>query len=132
MLVKIISLWRRRAAAFVVVLYALCLVAPVATFALSDASAPCLSLTDDHHGVGESRVHHEGIDRGGKGSHDNDDHGLPGKCCGLFCVTAITPAFDMVTEPAAHASAVAVPAIENLLGRSSNRIDRPPRILASL
>ena len=129
MLVLSAGKWRQRAVAVLVALYAFCMVAPVAAFAFSDASAPCLTQTDDHHGMGESQVHQHGVDHQKSGTGGNDHSG---KCCGLFCVTAITPAFDMVTDPVANASAVAVPAIENLFGRSSNRIDRPPRILPSL
>jgi hypothetical protein len=130
MLVMSAGKWRQRAAAVLVAVYALCLVAPVTAFAFSDVSAPCLALTDDHHGIGESHHHQHGVDQQ-KSSHDGDNH--PGKCCGLFCVTAIAPpAFGVAEMQLVQASAVAMPAVAYLSGRNASRIDRPPRSVLSL
>jgi hypothetical protein len=64
---------------------------------------------------------------------DPADQALPGKCCGLFCVTAIEPPpLAMADVRMAAASAVILPAPAPLLGRGSARIDRPPRVLPSL
>lgn len=134
MLVKITSQWRQRAAAVLVALYALCLLAPVTTLAFSDSAEPahCLTVSDDHHGIsGSHDHHHDGVDQG-KTSHDNNDHGLPGHCCGLFCVSAIAPTFELIIAPVPHASGLTTSAVEDLFGRSSSGIDRPPRILPSL
>lgn len=140
MLVKLTRSWRRRAATFVVALYALSLLAPTAAFAFSDsaAAAHCLTLSDDHHGASQSH-HHDGHDHAAMAHEDTDhgipasgggDHALPGKCCGLFCVTALTPpVFGVADAQLMTASQVAMPAATSLLGRSSNRIDRPPRLL---
>ena len=125
-----------------VALYALCLLAPVTAFAFSDSSATAvyLSQTDDHRsmsesGLGESHVHQDGTGHHksspDKSNFGGDDH--PGNCCGLFCVTAIVPpAFGVTALHLMQASAVVLPVAESLFGRSSNRIDRPPRVLPSL
>lgn len=136
------SQWRKRAAAVLVALYALCLVAPAAAFAFSasPATALCLSQTDDHQstgesGLGKSHIHQDGMDHH-KSSPDKSNFGgdhHPGNCCGLFCVTAIVPpALGITALHPMQASAVVLPAAESLFGRSSNRIDRPPRTLTSL
>ena len=147
MLVLLTSQWRERAAAILVALYALCLVAPAAAFAFSEspATAVYLSLTDDHRsmgesglgesGLGESHVHQDGMDHHksspDKSNFGGDDH--PGNCCGLFCITAIVPpALGVTALHPMQASAVVLPVAESLFGRSSNRIDRPPRTLTSL
>ena len=142
MLVLLTSQWRKRAAAILVALYALCLVAPAAAFAFNESSATALylSLTDDHRsmgesGLGESHVHQDGMDHHksspDKSNFGGDDH--PGNCCGLFCITAIVPpALGVTALHPMQASAVVLPVAESLFGRSSNRIDRPPRTLTSL
>jgi hypothetical protein len=134
MLVRLTRLWHRRAAAFVVALYALSLVTPVAAFATIDTRTPahCLSLTDnDHLAMGETHGHHHDGMEHGQSAPDDHAHGLADKCCGLFSVTAIAPALDSMAAPATHGSNVALPAAASLLGRSSSRIDRPPRLLPS-
>jgi len=142
MLVLLTSQWRKRAAAILVALYALCLVAPAVAFAFNEspATALYLSLTDDHRsmgesGLGESHVHQDGMDHHksspDKSNFGGDDH--PGNCCGLFCVTAIVPpALGVTALHPMQVSAVVLPVAESLFGRSSNRIDRPPRTLTSL
>jgi len=147
MLALLTNRWRERAAAVLVALYALCLVTPAAAFAFSEspATALCLSPTDDHQSIGESRlgesalagshIHQDGMDHHksspDKSNFGGDDH--PGNCCGLFCVTAIAPPALGVTElHPMQASAVVLPAAESLFGRNSIRIDRPPRVLSSL
>jgi hypothetical protein len=141
MLVLLTSQWRKRAAAILVALYALCLVAPAAAFAFSESppTALCLSQTDNHQGIGESRLHESHVHQDGMDHHKSspeksnfggDDH--PGNCCGLFCVTAIAPpALGVTALHPMQASAVVLPAAESLFGRSSSRIDRPPRTLTS-
>lgn len=131
MLALLTSKWRRHAATLLVALYALCVVAPVAAFAMSDDSMPARCLTADDHGMVAS---HDDQDRADhqKSSPGDDDHGYPGKCCGLFSVSAIAPAFDFVTLHVVPALDVAMPTAESLFGRSSSRIDRPPRSLLSL
>lgn len=131
MLALLTSKWRGRAAALLVALYALCVVAPVAAFAMSDGSMAAHCLTEDHHGAGQSHDHQDGASHQHPGPA-GDDHGSAAKCCGLFGVTAIAPSFDVVSRPIRQVSDVTVPAAESLFGRGSGRIDRPPRVLLSL
>lgn len=130
MLVLLTSQWRQQAAAVLVALYALCLLAPVTAFAFSDSSLPahCQTITDEHQAVGDGQGHQESVDQS-RARHDNNDHGLPGHCCGLFCVSAITPTFELIIAPVPHASGLTALAVKDLFGRSSNGIDRPPRVL---
>lgn len=134
MLALLTSKWRSRAATLLVALYAFCVVAPVAAFAMSEGSTAAHCLTDDHHAMGAMSDSH---DHPAGASHQHpgpagDDHGQAGKCCGLFGVTAIAPAFDVVVTQVAQASDVAMRPAESLFGRNSSRIDRPPRFLLSL
>jgi hypothetical protein len=131
MLALLTSKWRKRAAAIMVVFYGLCLVAPVTAFAFSDGSMSAHCLSDDHHDMGVVHDHQDGADHRKSGPGD-DDQGYPGKCCGLFGVSAIAPSFDVVAMPMAQVSHVVMPAAESLFGRSTSRIDRPPRFLQSL
>jgi hypothetical protein len=122
--------WRWRAASILVVLYALCLAAPTAVLAFSDASgsAPCLS--DDNHGLGTIHVHQDGSSH--HQNNGDDDHGQSGKCCGLFSVSAIAPALDFVATQHPSVSRLPVLLAKSLHGRASDRIDRPPRSNLSL
>jgi hypothetical protein len=125
------SQWRRRVASLLVVLYALCLAAPTAFLAFSDGSAPAHCLTDDHHGIGTNHVHQDGSSHHHSSTGD-DDRGQPGKCCGLFCLSALAPADDFAARqhpPVAHPTSLFA---ASLSGRTSDRIDRPPRSLLSL
>ncbi|HVZ51102.1 MAG TPA: hypothetical protein VG986_03995 [Pseudolabrys sp.] len=122
--------WRKRAAALLVALYALCVVAPVAAMAASDGAMPTHCLDHDHDGMasphGDGSDHRHSIPSG-------DDHGNLAKCCGLFGVNALAPTFDVVVGHIARVSDVAMPPpAESLLGRNSDRIDRPPRFLRSI
>lgn len=117
--------WRWRAASLLVVLYALCLTAPTAVLAFSNASEPAPCLTDDHHGLGTIHVHQDGS------SHrhqNNGDHGQAGKCCGLFCLSAIAPDVGFIAGPQPLVAAIASRFATAMTGRGSDRIDRPPRI----
>jgi len=120
--------WRKRAAALLVALYALCVVAPVAAVAASDGAMPAHCLDHDdmaaHQGDGAGHPH---------SAPGDDDHGSVAKCCGLFGVSALAPTFDVVVGHMTQTSGVAMPPpAESLLGRNSDRIDRPPRLLRSI
>jgi len=129
MLGRLTSQWRWRAATVLVVLYALCLAAPTAVMALSDGSAPAHCLTDDQHGTGPVHVHQDGSSH----HHSNtDDHGQAGKCCGLFCLSAIAPDVGFITGPQLLVAAIASRFAMAMTGRGSDRIDRPPRSKLSL
>lgn len=132
-------------------LFALGLLSPVAAFAFSPAPAHCLTLAvpiqavseGHHHGAGDHAGHvamshenmaHKHTDQGAQaaaGGHD--DAGVPTKCCGLFCLTALTPpAFGAAAMGLVAASDIALPTATSLLGRTPNGIDRPPRSLSSI
>ncbi|MFN3658474.1 MAG: hypothetical protein ACK4UO_14580 [Pseudolabrys sp.] len=139
--------WRHKAAALLAVLYALCLVSPVAAFAFSQAAAShCLTGAEPPKTAGHPATHGHDHGAGHDEAHaapehaapvadttDAGDQAVPGKCCGLFCVTALEPpALAVADVQAAAASAVTLLAPVPLLGRGSGRIDRPPRVLPSL
>jgi hypothetical protein len=137
MFVLLTSKWRRRAAAFVAVLYALCLLVPAAAYAMSDEAVPahCLTMVETHQAAAEhASRHHDGMshDDHSKMPASDHDHGLPDKCCGLFSVTAVAPGLDFIAEPTGHVSDVILPAVTSLLGRGAGRIDRPPRHLSAI
>lgn len=125
------SQWRWRAVSLLVVLYALCVVAPTATLALSDESAPAHCLTDDSHMTDTIHVHPDGSSHHPSGT-GGDERGQPGKCCGLFFLSAIAPAIDFFTDRQPPVSQLAPHFAKSLSGRGSDRIDRPPRSLLSL
>lgn len=121
--------WRWRAAKLLVVLYALCLAAPTAALAFSNASGPALSLTDDHHDLGTIHLHQDGSsDR----HQESGGHGQAGKCCGLFCLSAIAPDVGFIAGPQPLVTAIASRFAMAMTGRGSDRIDRPPRSNLSL
>jgi hypothetical protein len=122
--------WRFRAASLLVVLYALCLAAPTTVMALSQA-IPAHCLADDQHGLGMVHAHEDGSSHHHSGTGD-DERAQPGKCCGLFSVSAIAPAFGIVVDR--HSPATQQPLLigNSLSGRDSDRIDRPPRSHLSL
>jgi len=124
------SQWRWRVASLLVVLYALCLAAPTAVLAFNQASVPAHCFTDDQHGIGAIHVHEDGSSHRQSGT--GDDQGQPGKCCGLFSVSAIAPAIDFVAgqnPPVSHRPSLLA---QSLSGRGTDRIDRPPRSPLSL
>jgi len=127
------------------VLFALCLLSPVAAFAFSAAPAHCLTLgeapqaaSESHnHGAGDHAGHtamaHAHADHGTQATADGNDAAVPAKCCGLFCVSGLTPpAFGASDVRLIATTEVALPPAASLLGRSADGIDRPPRSLLSL
>ena len=129
MLARLTRKWRWRAASLLVVAYALCLAAPTAVLALSGAPAAAHCLTDDHHGLAASHVHEHGAPHHHDGNGGDDP---PGKCCGLFCLNALSPDTLFIVSPPAHWAAVIVARPQAMSGRGTDRIDRPPRSLPSL
>ncbi|RDV04089.1 hypothetical protein [Undibacter mobilis] len=129
-----------------VALYALTLVAPTAAFAASSsaAAAHCLTVMTDHHrsAASQSHDHHDGRDHATMAhedanhaapASDGNDQTAPADCCGLFCVSAVTPVVFGVLDAQFFAlSQVALPTATSLLGHGSGRIDRPPRNLAAI
>ncbi|AXK82219.1 hypothetical protein DW352_17805 [Pseudolabrys taiwanensis] len=125
------------------VLFALFLLSPVAAFAFSNAPAHCLELGEAPQVASQARSHHHGTGDYAAMAHEHMDHGtqttdstdsaVPAKCCGLFCVTALTPpAFGVSDMRRIATTEVALPVTASLLGRAVDGIDRPPRSLLSL
>lgn len=147
MLILLTSKWRRRTAAFMAALFALCLLSPVAAFAFNDTSAHCLTVAEvsqvksGGHGplqveaghTDRAAMSHESMDHGMPAALGGDDSAVPGQCCGLFCIGALAPpVFSVAAVQLIETSEVALPAAESRWGRSAGRIDRPPRVLPPL
>lgn len=88
---------RVRMAGFIALLCALSLIAPTASFALSDGSKAAHCLTDNH-GLQPVSMHsheHQGIESAhhnssqSQKSQNDRDGSRAGQCCGLFCLSAL-------------------------------------------
>ena len=123
--------WRYRAASLLVVLYALCLVAPTAVLAFNADSTPAHCLTEDSQAAGSSHVH-SGQNRSDTGDTGDVDHDQASKCCGLFSVSDVLAPFNAATMRLPLMSQIAPLFVAGLSGQDSDRIDRPPRSLPSL
>ena len=124
---------RHWAATALVVLYALCVLAPAAAFAFGDGTKAAHCLSEENHGLGHSKahVHHDGtVDQH---SDDGDEQKTTsGQCCGLFCLSALAPTTDL---PLAQPEFLAlVPSLNanGILGHGPDRLYRPPDSLLSL
>src|SRR5450759_1333100 len=113
----------QRAASLLVVLYTLCVIGPAAAIAFGDSATGAHCLTNDNLETVAIHVHQDGSSH--QHSIPDDDHGQPGKCCGLFAPSAIAPAIDFVAEPHSHSVPLASVIARALSGRGSDRIDRP-------
>src|SRR5574340_818952 len=128
MLASLTKRWRLRAAIVLAAAYAMCLLAPTAVFAFSSVPGPAHCLTDDNHGLALVHDHQNGSthhDDGGRA----DDHAS--QCCGLFCLSAISPDVAFAAEPQGVLAALLALPPAALTGLASDRIDRPPRSLLS-
>lgn len=117
----------------IAVFYALCSITPALALALG-GSPHC--LTEDHRGAaktlqavhdhGDGQLHrHAGGSLGGE-IGEAEDGGVPGNCCGLFCVTALPAAAYATVGGKIHAASVQPAAQDWLEGRGPDRINRPP------
>lgn len=122
--------FRLKAASLLVALYAICLVAPFAALAFGDfKAAHC--LTDESHGLAATHVHSDGATHPDSGDGD-DGSGPAGKCCGLFCLSALAPSAE---QPAAQLEPMALILSLNTTGiiaAGPDRLYRPPDSLLSL
>jgi hypothetical protein len=121
---------RRRAATLLVVLYAVCLLAPSAAFALADGPRQAHCLTQADHGLAKAHFDHDSA----KHEHpqkSDDEQGQLKNCCGLFCLTALTPLLDLTIGQSLVGSTL-VATLEDAVARSEpRRLDRPPISLLS-
>ena len=146
---------RHRAATALVVLYALCVLAPAAALAFGDGTKAAHCLTDESHGRGvlhadgkshahgkshehskahaggKTHVHQDGTAHQHAGEGD-EQQGAAGQCCGLFCLSALAPSIDL--SLAQHVLPTLAPALNanGLLDHGPYRLDRPPDSLPSL
>ncbi len=121
---------RHRAATLLVALYAICLLAPSAAFARVDAPRQAHCLTQADHGLAKAHVHHDGAGHEHPQKSDDEKDQLK-NCCGLFCLSALTPAIDLVIGQAPVGSAL-VATLEDAIARAApDRLDRPPISLLS-
>lgn len=85
---------RYRAATCLIVLYALCVLAPPAALAFGDGAKGAHFLTDDNAGLahvhGKAHVHDDGAAPHHSGG-DDERQGESDRCCGLFCLSALAP-----------------------------------------
>jgi hypothetical protein len=134
MLVWLTKSVRSRAACWLVLAYALCVLAPSAALALGDAARAAHCLTGDHHAAAQppGHDHHAGAGHAHAGDatheHSSDDNkAKPGEpqCCGLMCLPAIPAAAHDLTPPSLLAATVLF-APANLTGREPERLSRPP------
>lgn len=135
MLSALTKAWRKRAAWFAVALYAFCALAPTAILTVADTAQAAHCLTGDRDmspGAAASHIQADGAahDHSAPAGDDRSTH--PAKCCGMFCLSAIAPGFAVAAVSAPpHVEIAALP-VHSLPGLGSDRIDRPPRSLASL
>jgi hypothetical protein len=118
------------AASLLVALYALCVATPAAVLALGQSSLSAHCLAGDQTAAA-AHMHNDGASHHHPGSNThNDDH--EDKCCGLFGVIAIVPQLNAFSVPRAAALNQPWPISGHLTGRSSKRIDRPPKSFLSV
>ena len=137
MLNWLVTRMRHRAASALVVLYALCVLAPAAAFAFGDATKAAHCLTDENHGLGASHAHGKAHVHQDGAAHKHSDEGdeqqgAPGKCCGLFCLSALAPAIELRLAQSVFPTLVPSLNANGLLGHGPDRLDRPPDSLLSL
>lgn len=135
MLNQLTKKWRVRAAIGLAVAFALCVVSPAITLALTHGAAATHCLSDDHHRVPASYTHdasHPQHDNNVPGQSSDHNKGMSENCCGLFCVTAGAIPFATSLADPVHATTMNVITDDVLQSRATDRIDRPPRSLLSL
>jgi hypothetical protein len=121
-----------RLAMTIAMVAALSFVAPPAVMAFGHGNntVHCLSH-------GDVMGHGMAMDRGMLGTASHKDGGghakIPGHkgCCGLFCVSAITPGSAPVLEVLPVTTVLAPPVTPRPANRAPERIDRPPISLLS-
>jgi len=135
--------FRLRAASALVVLYALCLLAPAAAFAFGDGTKAAHCLTDNNHGLVASHSHDASSAHGhehghhdvGKHKHSGDgdrQQTQSGDCCGLFCLSALAPSIDLSFAQSDVLASIPAVNANSILGRGPDRLYRPPDAFLSL
>jgi hypothetical protein len=129
--------FRFKAALALAALYAFCVLAPHAAFALADADAAahCLNEQRGHAHqpkAAEKHVHADGTTHEhpkSSAAHDDangDGKGTSTNCCGLFCLTALANAMPPLISAPLLSTVVEASADRGLPSRAPDRINRPP------
>lgn len=140
MLSRLTKAGRWRAATVLALFYALCSVAPAASFAFADGprAAHCLTGDDDHrlhsmqphqHVSVTPHAHADGTSHRGKAdSSEPAGKGEPseGKCCGLIFVNALPASLANGNLPDLTRLAAIAPVERHAAGQPPARLDRPP------
>jgi hypothetical protein len=113
-----------------IVLYTLCVIGPATAIASSDDAIAAHCLTDNQVEAVTNHVRQDGTSH--KHSVPGEDQGNPGKCCGLFSLSALAPTIDFFVERQPHTLQLAPVFAKAHSGRGSDRIDRPPKSFLSL
>lgn len=135
MLTRLTKAMRLRAAVIIAVLYALCIVTPGLALAFADSASAAHCLTADHRGNAKASKNLHDHGGGVVHSHVGEDESSadadgksssPGKCCGLFCTTALPAAYHVALGGLIHGSSVLPSVQEDPIGRNPDRTIRPP------
>jgi hypothetical protein len=137
-----------RGALSMALFYAFCSVAPAAAFAFGDGAQAAHCLTDgDYHGLRENRAHehsaakahahadgtsHDHVQTADAGTADENGATSDGKCCGLFCVSALPAALAGGDLPDLPKAMSVAPVNRYGAGQPPVRLDRPPNTPLSL
>ena len=130
MLVWLTKRLRQRAATLLVVLYAICLLAPSAVFALADGPRESHCLTQANHGLATTHFDHGGATHEHPQKSD-DDKGQLNHCCGLFCLAALAPTIDLAIGQSPVGSSLVATLEDSIAHGAPARLDRPPISLLS-
>ena len=144
------------AAAFAV-FYAVCALAPTSVLAFAGAPGAAHGLgvhdharafaqvhktgatTDMAHKIKSSAHDHAGHGHAAFGGHGDSDkttpegsHAPPAGCCGIFCISALAPSFELTALCIPLLAKLEPPVTGFMSGQHPSRIDRPPRSLPSI
>lgn len=140
MLIQLTRALKWRAAGLLVVLYALCVLAPAAAFAFGDSARAAHCLIDDHHGLAKVALQHDHVSKvhahPDAGSHDHadaqHDDANSSNCCGLVCLSALPAAStDLISDRVSRKTLTSL-LQEGVTGLGADLLYRPPISLSSL
>lgn len=127
--------FRIRAAGVLVVLYALCVLAPAAAFAFGDNAKAAHYLTDENNGLAHvhstTHAHDDGTAHQHADDSDEQQSGATGSCCGLFCLSALAPYADLPSVQPELLALVRSLDATGIIGQAPDRLYRPPDALLS-
>ena len=135
MLTRLTKVLRLRSAAFLAVVYLICVLAPSAAFAFGDQNlgAHCLTEADSgthiHSKADTGSPSHTNAalpnDANQAGDQDRTD-GKNQQCCGLFCVSSLSANVFPVEHPLLPSSPTTLLGAQGIEGNQPERLYRPP------